>query len=191
MQSRAVSPVDVLAAPKGPGVYAWWSKEAALGGVPGTPHGDVFLYYVGKATLLRCRLRQHASAKTRCSTLRTTLAALWRPQFGWATVRVRTNPRAPQGPEKYRMVLASAQDEAALSELIARSLIVSWVEHADAGSVERGVIERLSPPLNLQNNDHHPSYSRVAELRRAFNASATHAAPPNRPRNPTDAAVAN
>ena len=188
LPSSAVSPADALGAPRSPGVYAWWSKEAVLGGVPGTPHSDAFLYYVGKAKKsLRSRLRRHISGTTRTSTLRTTFAALWQPQYEWEAARARTNPRETESPARFRTVLASTQHEAELSELITKSLIVSWVEHPDPALVERVAIERLRPPLNLQQSRRHPSYGQVDAMRRTFNASATLAPPRTGPPGPETA----
>lgn len=163
---------DVRSAPETPGVYAWWSREPAIGGVNGTPHGSSFLYYIGKAgTSLRGRLGQHVSGTTRNSTLRTTFAALWQPEYHWATASVRTNPGESDRAAKFRTVLASPQDEGALSEQMAETLLVSWVVHPDPAEVEQSVINLLRPPLNLQHNQHHADYGQVQALRSAFNAS--------------------
>lgn len=174
LAAPAAQPAVRISAPARPGIYAWWSREPLIGGIAGTPHGEHFLYYLGKADdSLRARLERHIGGTTRGSTLRTTFAALWDQDHLWTTECVRTNPNKSEQAPKFRTVLASGHHEAALSELMGERLLVSWVEHLNPAQIEQTMIERLRPPLNLDHNKHHPSYLQVKALRSSFNASAT------------------
>lgn len=160
-------------APSASGIYAWWSIDPDIGGVPGTMHADGYLYYVGianrTARSLRTRLHDHIRKTTRRSTERVTLAALLGPGRGWTTMSVAMGKTHPA---RYRTVLANPFHERALSQWMADHLRVSWVELPDPGDVEGGVISFLRPPLNLAKNTAHPSYPIVRAARSAFNRSS-------------------
>jgi len=159
-------------APRDAGIYSWWSKLPQIGGVPGTHHGDDYLYYVGIAdrahASLSARLHDHIRKTTRKSTDRKTLAALIGPERHWKTERVRIGPAS----HKTVTVLASADSEAELSAWMGENFRVSWVTLDRPGDVETAIFRILRPPLNLKGNTLHPEYPRVKAARHAFNASA-------------------
>lgn len=164
--ARRVAPSRVVEAPKAPGLYAWWSTEPELLGIPGTPLADSFLYYVGTTKTkrdLRKRLVTHAAGKARSSTVRFTLAALG---------AVLTTP-LDAGRGKVRL---ETDEEAELTTWIAEHFGVSWSESDNPGDIEASVIGALKPPLNLDHNSSHPMYATVKAARAAFRARAVPAA---------------
>lgn len=152
----------MIEAPAAAGLYAWWSAQPELLGIGGTPYGDAFLYYVGKAEdSLRSRLTTHVEKTTRKSTERFTWASLGFREFGWV-------PGLKRGGETVREVLIRDADEAALTEWMATHLTVSWSECPKPGKVEAQVIGLLKPPLNLDHNVGHPEYAKVKAARAEF-----------------------
>lgn len=153
---------QVTLAPRGAGIYSWWSHHAELLGIPGTRHGASYLYYVGIASDrsgLRRRLTTHATRRVRSSTLRLTLAAL-----GAVDCSPRLDGRG--------RVTLDRSSETELSAWIAQNLWPAWLELDDPHQVERDVIQTLAPPLNLDGNASHPSYAAVKAARSAFKARA-------------------
>jgi hypothetical protein len=160
--TRRVTPDRVVEAPRAAGIYAWWSSEPELLGIPGTPLADSFLYYVGITKSkrdLRKRLSAHTTGKARSSTLRLTLTSLG---------AVEATP-LDAGRGKVRL---PADAEAALTGWIAAHLQVSWVATDDPGDIEAEVIAAMLPPLNLEHNSSHPKYGRVKAARAEFRARA-------------------
>jgi hypothetical protein len=149
------------------GLYAWWAAPGALPGIEGPRHGEYELLYVGIApnrpsshATLRSRLvRDHIRGGTGNSTLRRALAALLSEQEGW---RNRWTTRA---------VLVE-EDEARLSAWMEQRLRVTWARHDEPWTVERAVIERMTPPLNQADNQGHPLYEHVRAARARWRASA-------------------
>ncbi len=157
-----VSPGRATEAPRAPGIYAWWSSEPQLLGVPGTPLAGSFLFYVGitkKKRDLRKRLSTHTTGSARSSTVRLSLASLG---------AVQTTP-LDAGRGKVRL---AADAEAELTVWIADHLHVSWFETDRPGDVEAAVIGALRPPLNLEHNASHPMYATVKAARATFRARA-------------------
>lgn len=149
-------------APRAPGIYAWWSTEPNLLGIPGTPLGGSFLYYVGitkSARSLRSRLAKHATGKARSSTLRLTLAALG---------AVLTTPLSAGGSK----VSLAPGAETELTPWIANHLEVSWFACDEPGPIEATIIGEMRPPLNIEHNKSHPMCATVGAARAAFRSRA-------------------
>lgn len=49
---------------------------------------------------------------------------------------------------------------------------VCWVEHEEPWLLEEDLLSRLSLPLNLQGNSHHPFTAQLTELRQAAKRAA-------------------
>jgi len=146
------------------GVYAWWSKEGAIGGVNGTVVAGadgVFLYYVGIGRNLRSRIRNHLGTAMAGSTLRRAVAAALLAENDWATART----------SRGKVVLADPADRVSLQSWMTANLLVSWVTEPAALAVESGVIGAMKPPLNHQHNICHEQHQRVAALRSVYQAS--------------------
>jgi len=137
-------------------------------GIPGLDEtADLQLLYVGiapngaesKATLRSRVVGDHIRGTTATSTLRRTLAALLHERQGWQS-RWTTRP-----------VLVN-RDELALSEWMGEKLQLTWAEHPEPWTVEAAVIAELKPPLNQADNQAHPRYGYVQEVRARWRASA-------------------
>lgn len=157
------------AVPAVPGLYAWWGRFGALPGISGPRHPTepLQLLYVGiapngstsPATLRSKVVGDHIDGTTGSSALRRTMAALVLEQQGWKS-RWTTRP-----------VLVN-RDEVALSEWMARTLHVSWVEHPQPWTVESDAVAELEPPLNQAENRGHPMHGVVSEARRRWREAA-------------------
>lgn len=133
----------------------------AIYGTPGTwrqlglrDPSDGRPLYVGKAEAsLKARdLKQHfKSGSTGASTVRRTFAAMLRDALGFRGV-----PRNKTTPGKWSHFALDDNHEAALSEWMRENLTLAvWPEphgRVDLHAIERGVVARLVPPLNLQDN---------------------------------------
>lgn len=149
--------------PRQKGLYSWWMTPDSIPGLSGKAHpirSDLQLLYVGIASRptsdLRKRLTTHIGGTSRRSTQRLSLAAVLADQYGWSATMVSGRPAL------------APEFEAQLSSFMAKHLSVSWLVHAQPMSVETAVIQRLMPPLNLDGNSGHPSYSYVKAKRAAF-----------------------
>lgn len=119
----------------------------------GDPPNDRPLY-VGKAEeSLRDRdLKQHfSSGSTGSSTVRRSFAAMLRDTRGFRGV-----PRDKAKPGKFSHYTLDDEHEIALTEWMRANLkLAVWakpVECDDLRAVEKGVLAKLVPPLNLQDN---------------------------------------
>lgn len=162
-------PSDVAAA-KYPGVYACWTDRigsdmlADALSLPLTP-----LIYAGIAGATRCpsgkpsdtTLLQrvgglHLHGNIRGSTFRLTLAAILR------------GPLQLQVAAPGRLATESEQE---LSAWMARHLLVTvhpYLDRDRLGAMERAILDRLAPPLNLAKTAPTPLRARLRALRRAI-----------------------
>lgn len=148
------------------GLYAWW-VDAAGAAMLSEALGDVAAgrIYAGQAgatrfpsgkrsgTTLRSRIGLHLHASIRESTFRWTLAAALRSGLELEVV----GPRRLAGDDKRR-----------LSEWMAAHLEIAIHAVSDRdrlGSLEKSVLRKLDPPLNLEGMEPTPLRQRLTELR--------------------------
>ena len=119
---------------------------------------DLRLLYVGIATRLRSRLASNHLRRSGSSTLRRTLAGLLLDD---ERLRTRWTDR----------VVLVDDDEIRLTEWMTDNLRVSWCVQTAPRDVERAIIQRLRPPLNV---DHAtgPSVDLIKTARRRYYESA-------------------
>ncbi|MFD9498781.1 GIY-YIG nuclease family protein [Streptomyces sp. NPDC060035] len=142
--------------PAAAGVYGWHFKES--------PHPALAagrLLYVGIAPRhmssrtsgqnLRKRIRYHYRGNAAGSTLRLTLGCL----LGLELRRVGSGSRLTFGKD----------GEAALSQWMAATAQVCWLEHDEPWIMESELISRLDLPLNLDQNRHNSFHGQLKELR--------------------------
>lgn len=146
------------------GLYAWFFDNVPavvpLSGV--STHQGLRLLYVdiapsrpASSRTLRSRVRQHYRGNASASTLRLTLGCLLGDQLGIQLRRTGSTGRLTFGKD----------GEEQLSEWMAANAFVCWVEHPRPWKVEREIIERLQPPLNIEENAEHPFCARLSALR--------------------------
>lgn len=130
--------------------------------------------YVGKAEAsLKARdVRQHfESGATGSSTLRRTFAAMLRDSLGFRGV-----PRDKSNPRKWTHYSLDDEHEIVLTEWMQTNLTLAvWakpVECTDLHAVEKQVIAKLVPPLNIQHNTTSPWRSAVQQARRVMAGDA-------------------
>jgi hypothetical protein len=162
LQASVLPPSAIAAeAPAAPGLYAWWASPMILPQLkgPAQPADEgMRLLYVGIATKLRSRLGQNHMKRTGSSTLRRTLAGLLLDDEAF---RTRWTDR----------VVLVDEDEVRLSSWMETNLRVSWCEHPTPRTVERAIIERLAPPLNVDHASG-PAREVIKAARRRYYASA-------------------
>ncbi|WP_409372194.1 GIY-YIG nuclease family protein [Rhodococcus wratislaviensis] len=125
--------------PAKPGLYAWWADADVLAEFPGSPHPHAIGYrllYVGIASNLRRRILHNHLRRSGSSTLRRTLAGLLMARKGYQTRRTD------------RVVLTDS-DETRLTAWMDTHLRLSWSEHPNPRQGEQAIIEKLTPPLNV------------------------------------------
>lgn len=156
--------------PDGPGLYGIYSesdvwRQLGLGDPP-----DDRPLYVGKAEVsLKARdLKQHfSSGSTGSSTVRRTFAAMLRDAFGFRGV-----PRDKAKPGKFSHYALGDEHEIALTAWMRASLtLAAWVKPpgcADLHAVEKSVLAKLVPPLNLQDNSRSPWLKQVKSARKVM-----------------------
>lgn len=156
--------------PDGPGLYAIYGGQAiwrqlGLGDPP-----DTRPLYVGKAeSSLKARdLKQHfSSGSTGSSTVRRTFAAMLRDALGF-----RGLPRDKAKPGKFSHYALDDEQEIALTEWMRTNLTIAvWAkppECADLHAVEKAVLAKIVPPLNLQDNKTSPWRAVVRKARHAM-----------------------
>ncbi|MDB4963971.1 MAG: hypothetical protein JWP01_3970 [Myxococcales bacterium] len=135
----------------------------------GDPPDDRPLY-VGKAEAsLRARdLRQHfGTGATGSSTVRRTFAAMLRDALGFRGV-----PRDKSNPRKWSHYALSDEHEIALTEWMRANLkLAVWAKAPECGDlhdVEKRVLARLVPPLNIQDNPTSPWLKQVKGARKVM-----------------------
>jgi hypothetical protein len=155
--------------PARPGLYAIYGdevwQELGLGEAP-----DDRPLYVGKAedSLAARDIKTHfGNGRTGQSTVRRSFAALLAHRLG-----LRGMPRNPTTPGHYSNYGLSSEDDQKLTEWMERHLrLAVWSKPAGlTGSliaVERAVLARLQPPLNLKDVDT-PWAPRIRQARKAL-----------------------
>jgi hypothetical protein len=162
--------------PKEPGVYAWYFRNVPAD-VPTDGcirHDSLTLLYVGIAPkapptngrapssqTLVDRIKYHYRGNAEGSTLRLTLGCLLAEQLGIQLRRVGSGQR-----------FTFSDGEQVLSAWMAENAFVTWVVHPEPWKLEEELIQKLSLPLNLDQNRHHAFHHRLAARRREAKAQA-------------------
>ena len=146
------------------GLYAWFFKE-----IPGVTPTDgcivkdeLTLLYVGISPKngtskenLRKRITYHYRGNAEGSTLRQTLGVLLTGKSDCPLRRVGSGKR----------MTFTHLGEGWLDDWMEENAFVCWVKHPAPWEVEKEVIESLSLPLNIQDNQHHPFSRTLSEMR--------------------------
>ncbi len=158
-----------LHVPDAPGLYAIYGAQAIWQQL-GLDTPDRRALYVGKAeNSLKARdLRQHfGTGATGSSTVRRTFAAMLREALGFRGV-----PRDKAKPGKFSHYALDDKHEIALTEWMRENLTLAvWAKPSDCGDlhvVEKAVLAKLAPPLNLQDNAASQWRAAVRKARRAM-----------------------
>ena len=142
--------------PQDRGLYAWFFKEVP----PGVPtdgcitKDGLTLLYVGicpkndkvkKNRNLRTRIKgEHFKGNADGSTLRQTLGVLLTEQSDFPLRRVGSGKR----------ITLTHLGEQWLDDWMEENAFVCWVKHPAPWEVEKEIIENVSLPLNIRDNDH-------------------------------------
>jgi hypothetical protein len=152
----------VAGLPNTAGLYAWWAPPEVLPVFDGPANsGDRTqrLLYLGKAKRLRSRIASYHLRDSGRSTLRRTLAGLLMPTEGYRTTWTD------------RVVLVT-EDEQRLTGWMHRHLTLTWSEHPAPGPLEKALISRLRPPLNVDGAEHGVALEHVKTARARYYAGA-------------------
>jgi hypothetical protein len=110
---------------------------------------------------LRSRvIGNHMRGNIAASTFRRTLAALLLDVLGLTPVKSGGKVQLPE------------EQNAQLSRWQHQHLRLTWHAATEPWLLESAVIGKLSPPLNLDGNDHHPFYRTVSDARRRLQQAA-------------------
>jgi len=154
---------DVATLPAGPGLYAWWAPSVVFPDLPGQPNSsspELRLLYLGITTRpLRKRIISEHLARSGKSTLRRALAGLLLTQEGYRT----------QWTDRVVLV---PEDEVRLTTWMHKHLWLTTALHPEPRTVERQLIERLRPPLNIEGAEASTIRSTIQSARRAYYDSA-------------------
>ena len=157
--------------PSASGVYAWFFKE-----IPGIVPTDgcvtkdgLTLLYVGispknesSSQNIRKRIKSHYQGNAEGSTLRLTLGVLLAGKSGFPLRRVGSGKR---------MTLTHVGEQW-LDTWMQGNALVCWIEHPDPCAMEKEILQALSLPLNLQDNQAHPFWAELSDLRKEAKRSA-------------------
>ena len=153
------------------GLYAWFFKE-----IPSiiptngcVTKEKLILLYVGispkndtsKENLWR-RITYHYKGNAEGSTLRQTLGIILTEQSGYPLRRVGSGKR---------MTLTHLGEQW-LDAWMKENAFVCWIEHPKPWTVEAELLQKLSLPLNIQDNQHHPFCVALRRLRADAKAQA-------------------
>jgi hypothetical protein len=156
--------------PKVPGVYAWYF-QAIPSQVPIAHchvHNDFILLYIGispkkppqngkppsRHTIYN-RLRYHLKGNAKGSTLRLTLGCLLSDTLGIQLRRIGSGTR-----------MTFANGERVLNAWLDQCAYITWMQHPQPWLIEEELIQKLSLPLNLDQNNDHDFHSHLTQLRR-------------------------
>ncbi len=162
--ARLWAPAEILAqpalVPREPGVYGWYFLQPPPGVPTAGCHrvGEAVLLYVGIASQLQRRLKQHLGSDASRSTLRRSLGALLGDELGIHLQKINGRHRFGAG-------------EAALSAWIAANARVVWQDDFKPAQLQRSLIHALALPLNVQHNLH-PFRKTLSTLRKKARAAA-------------------
>jgi hypothetical protein len=151
--------------PQESGLYAWYFKEVP----PAVPTNGCIvkeqhtLLYVGispknlnSTQNLRKRIVTHFKGNAEGSTLRLTLGTLLTEQSGFPLRRVGSGKR----------MTFTHSGEQWLDEWMAENAFVCWTCHPTPWEIEKDILQRISLPLNIQDNTHHPFSSHLSDKRK-------------------------
>jgi hypothetical protein len=163
--------------PACPGVYAWYFRKVP----PGVPldgyhsHDGLPLLYVGispkkppsngkspSKQSLATRIRYHFIGNAEGSTLRLTLGCLLADQLGIRLTRVGSGRRST----------FTNPGEDKLDKWLEQNALVCWVEDQKPWELEERLLKKMSLPLNIDGNDHHPYFATLRSCRREARLAA-------------------
>ena len=149
------------------GLYAWYFRDIP----PHVPtdaclkfNGDTLLYLgiapdkankPNSRSSLRKRICQHFRGNAEGSTLRRTLGALLEEKSNFPLRRVGSGKR----------ITLTHAGEQYLDEWMDKNAFVAWAVHPDPWLIEHDLLRKLSCPLNIADNSHHPFYSILRKIR--------------------------
>ena len=171
LYSRAEFFTNPCPVPAKRGVYAWYFSEIP----PGVPTSGCVtfdghtLLYIGispkndsSSQNLRRRIRHHYAGNAEGSTLRLTLGVLLAERSDFPLRRVGSGSR---------MTLTHLGEQW-LDGWLQANAKVCWFEHDQPWVLEETLLTRLSLPLNLQGNSHHPFSTQLTGLRQEAKRAA-------------------
>jgi hypothetical protein len=151
--------------PAANGLYAWYFREIP----PAVPTDNCLtfngktLLYIGIAparadsrqSLSKRIIRNHYRGNASGSTLRRTLGVLLEKKSGFPLRRVGSGKR----------ITLTHAGERWLNEWVEKNSFVAWAFHYKPWEIEPDVLRRVSCPLNIKDNDHHPFCSSLRAMR--------------------------
>ena len=177
---RLSTPAEILTkpcpAPKAPGVYAWYFRNLLPAAETAGCHAfkEFHLLYVGIAPTtpprngrppssqtLRSRIQYHLRGNAEGSSIRLSLGCLLAPRLDIELRRVGSGTR-----------MTFAGGESQLSNWFGLNARVTWLECAEPWQLESTLIQTLSLPLNLDQNEAHPFFPKLSALRAEARAHA-------------------
>ena len=158
--------------PSASGVYAWFFKEIPeIVPTDGCVTKDgLTLLYVGISPKnessgqdIRKRIKtHHYKGNAEGSTLRLTLGVLLAKESGFPLRRVGSGKR----------MTFTHIGEQWLDAWMQENALVCWIEHPDPCAIEKEILQALSLPLNLQDNQDNPFGTELSDLRKEARRSA-------------------
>ena len=154
--------------PAASGVYGWFFKEIPKGvNIDGcATQGDLTLLYVGispdrvgkpnSKQTLRKRVSTHFNGNAEGSTLRRSLGVLLIDVSGYPLRRVGSG----------RRITLTHLGEQWLDAWMDTNAYVCWLEHPAPWDLEKILLSKISLPLNINGNSHHPSSAVLSHARR-------------------------
>jgi hypothetical protein len=155
--------------PNLPGIYAWYFKNLLDDTMRQTCHTweGLPLLYIGIASeersqSLRKRLRYHLKGNAEGSTLRLSLGCLLSDQLGIQLRRIGSGTRMTFTPP----------GEMKLNQWLDDNAFIAWTRTPSTRLLESGFIYNNSLPLNLSQNENHPFYGTLSQLRQQAKQTA-------------------
>ena len=137
------------------GLCAWYFKEIPdIAPTDGCVVKDgIKLLYIGISQNIRERVKYHFRGNAEGSTLRLTLGVLLTGQSGFPL-------RVGRG----KSMTFTHPGESLLNDWMEQNAFVCWMTHEKPSEVKAKIINRVSPPLNIEGNNH-PFTARLKEMR--------------------------
>jgi hypothetical protein len=149
------------------GLYAWYFRD-----VPSVVSTDGCLKFDGNTLLylgiapdirnkpksrssLLKRIRQHYRGNAEGSTLRRTLGVLLEEKSKFPLRRVGSGKR----------VTLTHAGEQYLDQWMEKNAFIAWTAYAEPWKIEQDLLHKLSCPLNISHNAHHPFCSTLRKMR--------------------------